>query len=211
MMKKITLRAIIKERLGTHYLKPVSKDKYEDKDFIKIYERTIEREQNKFKKIIKAYGIDPSIFKDSKQYSFPIKAKDLVEKILDFNLKKTPIHKLNKDELKRSGFNDEQQNEIFRLRKIINRLIGYQFSSMQGLNVAMTITSELGINELRAEKIINDMLQSPVPIQQRFSAIFDEEKYPHLTLKQRVNIFNELQMDLETYINSIEEKIESLL
>lgn len=211
MVKKITLRAIIKERLGTHYLKPVSKDKYEDKDFIKIYERTIEREQNKFKKIIKAYGIDPSIFKESKQYSFPIKAKDLVEKILDFNLKKTPIHKLNKKELKRNGFNGEQQNEIFRLRKIINRLIGYQFSSMQGLNVAMTITSELGINELRAEKIINEMLQSPVPIQQRFSVIFDESKYPYLTLEQRVNIFEDLQMDLETYINSIEEKIESLL
>ncbi|MFJ5766924.1 hypothetical protein ACIP9C_16355 [Lysinibacillus sp. NPDC093210] len=208
-MEKITLRAIIQERLGTHYMESILMDR--DKDNKNNYEKTIEREQNKFKKIMKAYGIEPSLFKESKQYLFPVRSKDLVVKILDFNLKKTPLHKLNKNELKQNGFIDEQQKEIIRMRKIINKLIGYQFNSMYGLDVAMSITSELGINELRAEKIINETIQSPVPIQQRFSAIFDEERYPHLTLAQRVDIFNDLHMDLEMYINSVEGKIESLL
>ncbi|WP_369355203.1 hypothetical protein [Lysinibacillus capsici] len=208
-MEKITLRAIIKGRIGTHYLSGTLNDGNIDNQ--KNYEKTIEREQNKFKKILKAYGIEPSIFKTSKQYLFPLKSKDLVIEILDFNLKKTPIHKLNKSELKQSGFNDEQQKEIFKMRKVINKLIGYQFNSMYGLNIAMTITSELGINEIKAEKIINETLQSPIPIQQRFSAIFDEERYPYLTLEQRVDIFNELQIDFETYLNHLEERIELLL
>ncbi|ODV53738.1 MULTISPECIES: hypothetical protein [Lysinibacillus] len=208
-MEKITLRAIIQERIGNHYIESILKDG--DTNNINNYEKTIEREQNKFKKIIKAYGIEPSIFKESKQFLFPVQSKDLVVKILDFNLKKTPIHKLNKKELKRNGFNGRQQNEILRLRKIINKLIGYQFNNIQGQKIAMSITSELGINELKAEKIINEMLHSRVPIQQRFSAIFNEKKYPHLTIEQRVDIFNDLHIDLETYINSIEDKIKSLL
>jgi len=208
-VEKITLRAIIQERIGNHYIESILKDG--DTNNINNYEKTIEREQNKFKKIIKAYGIEPSIFKESKQFLFPVQSKDLVVKILDFNLKKTPIHKLNKKELKRNGFNGRQQNEILRLRKIINKLIGYQFNNIQGQKIAMSITSELGINELKAEKIINEMLHSRVPIQQRFSAIFNEKKYPHLTIEQRVDIFNDLHIDLETYINSIEDKIKSLL
>lgn len=208
-MEKITLREIIQERIGSHYLTSILNDNNIDNK--KNYEKTIEREQNKFKKILKAYGIEPSIFKTKKQYQFPLRSKDLVLEILEFNLKKTPIHKLTKKELQQNGFNDEQLKEIFKMRKVINKLIGYQFNSMYGLNISMAITSELGINELKAEEIINETLQSPIPIQQRFSAIFDEEKYPHLTLEQRVAIFNELQIELETYLNNIEERIESLL
>ena len=65
-----------------------------DKDNKNNYEKTIEREQNKFRKILKVYGVEPSIFKGSKQYQFPLRSKDLVLEILEFNLKKTPIHKL---------------------------------------------------------------------------------------------------------------------
>ena len=208
-MEKITLRAIIKGRIGTHYLSGTLNDGNIDNK--KNYEKTIEREQNKFKKILKAYGIEPSIFKTSKQYQFPLRSKDLVLEILEFNLKKTPIHKLNKKELQQSGFNDEQLKEIFKMRKVINKLIGYQFNSMYGLNISMAITSELGINELKAEEIINETLQSPIPIQQRFSVVFDEQKYPNLTLEQRVDLFIELQQELDTFINSIECKITELI
>ncbi|MEK5489053.1 hypothetical protein [Lysinibacillus sp. FSL M8-0355] len=208
-MKKITLRAIVQERLGEHYLTAYLTNN--NKDNKNNYEKTIEREQNKFKKILKAYGIEPSVFKVGKQYQFPLKSKNFVLEVLDFNLKKTPIHKLNKKELQQNGFNDEQLKEVFKMRKVINKLIGYQINSMNGLNISMIITSELGINELKAEEIINEKLQSPIPIQQRFSAIFDEEKYPNLTLEQRVDIFNELQIELETYLNTFEERIESLL
>lgn len=208
-MKKITLRGIIQERLGEHYLTSDLKDN--NKDNKSNYEKSIEREQNKFKKILKAYGVEPNIFKVGKQYQFPLKSKKFVLEVLDFNLKKTPIHKLNQKELKQNGFNDEQLKEVFRMRKVINKLIGYQINSMNGLNISMMITSELGINELKAEEIINEILISPIPIQQRFSVIFNEEKYPHLTLEQRVTIFHELQIELETYLNSIEDKIESLI
>ena len=118
---------------------------------------------------------------------------------------------LYKKELQQNGFNVEQLKEVFKMRKVINKLIGYQFNSIEGLNISMMITSELGINELKAEEIINETLQSPTPIQHRFSIIFDEEKYPNLTLEKRVDIFNELQIELETYLNSLEERIETLL
>jgi len=208
-MEKITLREIIQERLGEHYLTVHLEDG--DKDNKTNYEKTIEREQKKFKKILKAYGIEPSIFKVGKQYQFPLMSKKFVLEVLDFNLKKTPIHKLNKKELKQNGFNDEQLKEVLQMRKVINKLIGYQINSMNGLNISKKITSELGINELKAEEIINETLQSPIPIQQRYSVIFDEEKYPNLTLEQRVDIFHELQIELETYLNSLEERIETLL
>lgn len=208
-MGKITLRRIIQERLGEHYLTENLKNN--NKDNKSNYEKTIEREQSKFKKILKAYGIEPSIFKTRKQYQFPLRSKVLVLEILEFNLKKTPIHKLNKKELQQSGFNDEQLKEKFKMRKVINKLIGYQFNSMYGLNISMEITSELGINELKAEEIINETLQSPIPIQQRFSVVFDEQKYPNLTLEQRVDVFNELHQELDTFINSIEYKITELI
>lgn len=208
-MEKITLREIIQERLGDHYLTVYLEDNNIDNK--KNYEKTIEREQNKFKKILKAYGIESSVFKVGRQYQFPLKSKKFVLEVLDFNLKKTPIHKLNKKELQQNGFNEEQLKEVFKMRKVINKLIGYQINSMNGLNTSKMITSELGINELKAEEIINETLQSPIPIQQRFSAIFDERKYPYLTLEQRVDIFNELQIELETYLNSLEERMETLL
>jgi len=100
-MERITLREIIKESLGLHYLTDQLKDS--DKDNAKNYEKTIEREQNKFKKILKAYSVEPNLFKIGRQYSFPIRSKELVSDVLNFNLKKTPIHKLCKEELKQDG------------------------------------------------------------------------------------------------------------
>lgn len=209
MNGKITLRKIIQQRLGDHYLTENLKDV--TKDNLKNYEKTIEREQSKFKKILKAYGIDSNVFKVNKQYEFPVVSKSCVNEILDFNLKKTPIHKLNKMELRQEGFNDEQQKEINRLRKVIKKLIGNQFHDVGGLTVAKAITSELGLNELKAEKIITEIIQGTPSIQQRFSVIFDEIKYPDLTLEQRVNIFHEAQIEFEDYLDSIYESIELLL
>ena len=208
-MQRITLRGIVQERLGKHYLTDYLRNS--DVDNAKNYEKAIEREQNKFKKILKAYSVEPNLFKIGKQYSFPMRSKELVIEVLDFSLKKTPIHKLCKEGLKQDGFNEVQMKEILKMRKVINKLIGFQINNTTGLKVSMNITSQLGINELKAEEIITEMLVSPLPIQNRFSVIFDEEKYPKLSLEQRVDIFNELQQDFESYINTLEDKIAELI
>ena len=208
-MQRITLRGIVQERLGKHYLTDYLRNS--DVDNVKNYEKAIEREQNKFKKILKAYSVEPNLFKIGKQYSFPMRSKELVIEVLDFSLKKTPIHKLCKEGLKQDGFNEVQMKEILKMRKVINKLIGFQINNTTGLKVSMNITSQLGINELKAEEIITEMLVSPLPIQNRFSVIFDEEKYPKLSLEQRVDIFNELQQDFESYINTLEDKIAELI
>lgn len=169
--------------------------------------KRIEDMRDKFRKILMALKVDPALFKIQRQYIFPLKSKSYIKEILQFDLNKTPLYSLNKGGDKEEHFNENQLKNIQKLRKVIHKIIGYQLKNTDGLIVAMKITKELKINEKKAEEYIQELLNTPIPVSKRISALFDEGKYPGLTIEERADIFEQIRSDFEMYIEEIENNI----
>lgn len=172
-----------------------------------INRKRIEGMRDKFKKILESFDVDYTIFKVDNKYIFPKKSLPYVEQILKFDLNKTPVYNLKKDGDKEFHFNQEQIEQLAKLRKAINKLIGYQQKNYEGLTTAMQVTRKLKINDKRAERYIDELFKEKHQVAKNVSHLFDEKMYPSLTIEERSDIFNQIYLEIETFIESLDEKI----
>lgn len=172
---------------------------------IDINKKRIEGMRDKFKKILESFDVDVDLFKIGKKYIFPKKSLPYVKQILLFDLNKTPVYNLKKGQ--EYHFNEQQLEQIAKLRKVINKLIGYQQKSYEGLDTAMQVTRKLKINDKKAERYIDELLNEKHQVAKKISQLFNENLYPSLTIKQRADIFSQLYLDIETFIESLDDRI----
>lgn len=172
-----------------------------------INKKRIEGMRDKFKNILESFDVDPELFKIGKKYIFPKKSFPYVKQILLFDLNKTPVYNLKKDGDKEYHFNQQQLEQIAKLRKVINKLIGYQQNNYEGLATAKQITRKLKINDKRAERYIDELFKEKHQVAKKVSQLFDEKMYPSLTIKKRADIFNQIYLDIETFLESLDERI----
>lgn len=172
-----------------------------------INKKRIEGMRDKFKKILESFDVDSDLFKIDKKYIFPKKSLPYVKQILLFDLNKTPVYNLKKYRDKEYHFNQQQLEQIAKLRKVINKLIGYQQKSYEGLDTAMQVTRKLKINDKKAERYIDELLNEKHQVAKKISQLFNENLYPSLTIEQRADIFSQLYLDIETFIESLDDRI----
>lgn len=166
--------------------------------------KRIEGMREKFKKVLESFGVEPNIFKVGNKYIFPIESERYVRTILLFDLNKTPLYDLNKIDDVETHFNKKQLEKIYAVRKAINKLIGYQKKNNEGLKIAMEVTKKLKINEKKAEQYIDELLNLMNPVANKVSCIFNEEKYPELTFEKRVDVFQQVYLQLETFSEELD-------
>lgn len=169
--------------------------------------KRIEGMRDKFKRILESFDVESDVFKVSNKYIFPKKSLTYVKQILLFDLNKTPVYSLKKDGDKEPHFNQEQLEQIAKLRKVINTLIGYQQRNPEGLATAMQVTRKLKINDKKAERYIGELLKEKYQVAKKVSNIFDEKMYPSLTIEERVDVFHQMYLEIETFVETLDEKI----
>lgn len=172
-----------------------------------INRKRIEGMRDKFKQILESFDVDYNLFKVDNKYIFPKKSLPYVEQILMFDLNKTPVYNLKKDGDKELHFNQEQIEQLAKLKKVINKLIGYQQKNSEGLVTAMYVTRKLKINDKKAERYIDELLNEKYQVAKKVSTIFDEKMYPSLTLEERGDVYYQLYLELEIFVETLDEKI----
>lgn len=174
---------------------------------MKNNQKRIEGMREKFKKIVESFGINSNVFKVNNQYIFPIESERYVRIILLFDLNKTPLYNLDKSDDLELHFNKKQLEKIHAVRKTINKLIGYQKKNSEGLELAMKVTQKLKTNEKKAGQYIDELIHVLNPVANKVSYIFSEEKYPELTFEERVEVFQQIYLQIETFLEDVDYKI----
>lgn len=89
---------------------------------MKNNQKRIEGMREKFKKIVESFGINSNVFKVNNQYIFPTESERYVRIILLFDLNKTPLYNLDKNDDLDVHFNKKQLEKIHAVRKAINKI-----------------------------------------------------------------------------------------
>lgn len=71
----------------------------------------------------------------------------------------------------------------------------------------MKVTQKLKTNEKKAEKYIDELINVLNPVANKVSYIFSEERYPELTFEERVEVFQQIYLQIETFLEDVDYKI----